>query len=376
MKAQPSHISSFITSNLEQILVEWEAFAATFGAVADRMSAVELRDHAKQILEFIAEDIKHNESAAESALKSQGRSARPTDNSSASSIHGRLRHTSGFTLLQLIAEYRALRASVLRLWAEQNPGYSDVSTRDMTRFNESIDQSLAEAAVAYSEKANQTRDMFIAILGHDLRSPIAATALAGSFLTKAGVGDEQTHQIGVRVKRSAATMSGMVNDLLELARTQMGDGIPIVRQRCDIMEVCQWSIEDACAAHPYSRFVLETEGDLLGMFDSARLQQVVANLLNNAAQYGERNAPVVIHASGNAPEVTIEVRNRGKKIPAHSIDRLFESFMQVGGDTSHPRTSLGLGLYIANEIVTAHDGTLSVKSDDDLTVFTARIPRS
>ncbi|HEU4852177.1 MAG TPA: sensor histidine kinase [Telluria sp.] len=375
MKASPKNISTFITANLERILEEWESFAATFGAVADKMSVVELRDHAKQILEFIAADIKLNESAAESALKSKGRSSRPTDSSSASSIHGRLRHTSGFTLLQLIAEYRALRASVLRLWENENPNCSDASTRDITRFNESIDQSLAEAAVAYSEKANQTRDMFIAILGHDLRSPIAATALAGSFLTKAGVGDEQTHQIGVRVKRSSATMSGMVNDLLELARTQMGDGIPIVRQHCDIMEVCQWSMEDASAAHPFSQFLLETEGDLLGTFDRAKLQQVVTNLLNNAAQYGDRDAPVVVHASGDATEVTIEVRNKGKKIPSRAIKHLFESFVQAGGDVSHPRTSLGLGLFIAYEIVLAHSGTLSVKSDDELTVFTARIPR-
>ncbi len=370
-------ISAFITRNMDAILIEWEAFAATFGAVADKMSSKELRDHAKQILEYIALDIRLHESVEETEQKSKGLSEREADAESASSIHGRLRHASGFSLLQLIAEYRALRASVLQLWGEQSVDANQVTTKDMMRFNEAIDQSLAEAAVAYSDKANQTRDTFLAVLGHDLRSPLAATAMAGSFLTRAGVGDDQTQQIGMRVKRSAATMNGMVNDLLELARTQLGDGIPIVRANCDILEVCQWSIEDASAAHPQSQFVLESSGELIGSFDHPRLQQVFTNLLNNAAQYGARNEPVIIRATGRQDTICIEVINQGPPIAPDALPTLFSSFVQLSQqpDDARPRTSLGLGLYIAREICSAHNGTLNVRSDDSGTVFTSCIPR-
>lgn len=370
-------ISAFITNNMDAILVEWEAFASTFGAVADKMSSKELRDHARQILEYIALDIRLHESAEETEQKSKGLSEREADAESASSIHGRLRHASGFSLLQLIAEYRALRASVLQLWGAQSCEASHVTTKDMMRFNESIDQSLAEAAVAYSDKANQTRDTFLAVLGHDLRSPLAATAMAGTLLARDGVGDSQTRQIGMRVKRSAATMNCMVNDLLELARTQLGDGIPIERHHGDLLEVCQWAVDDASGAHPQSQFVLESAGDLTGSFDHPRLQQVFTNLLNNAAQYGARNVPVVINATGHVDRICIAVTNLGPAIPHESLATLFSSFVQLSphADDMRPRTSLGLGLYIAREICSAHDGTLTVHSDDSGTVFSACIPR-
>lgn len=366
---------------MDDILSEWESFASTFGAVADKMSSAELRDHARQILEYIAADIPLHESVHETDQKSKGNSQRADDPASASAIHGRLRHASGFSLRQLIAEYRALRASVLQLWRAQLPDHPDSQRspmHDMMRFNEAIDQSLAEAAVAYSDKADRARDTFLAVLGHDLRSPLAATAMAGALLTRPEFGDEQVHQIGVRVKRSAASMSAMVNDLLELARTQLGDGIPIVRVACDLREVCQWSLDDASAAHPRTEFVLEASGLLTGQFDGARLQQVFTNLLNNAAQYGTHGTPVVLRASGDATSVRVAVINQGVPIPPASLDTVFTSFVQLPqkGDTSRPRTSLGLGLYIACEICNAHGGSLTVQSDAAGTEFAASIPRS
>ena len=143
-----------------------------------------------------------------------------------------------------------MRASVLKLWEDSYGKAPPGSVHDITRFNEAIDQSLAEAAVAYSDRLNETRDMFIAILGHDLRSPLAATMTAGAYLSRPGAFDDRVSQIGVRIKRSAASMNGMVNDLLGLARTQLGDGIQIQRKACDLLEMCQWAIDDASASHP------------------------------------------------------------------------------------------------------------------------------
>ena len=314
---------------MEQILVEWEAFALSFGAVADKMSSHELRDHAKQILEFVAQDIQTAETKKQTDAKSKGHGTNEAGSDSASSIHGELRYASGFTLLQLIAEYRALRASVLKLWQQENPDASATKVKCITRFNEAIDQSLSEAAVAYSSKVNETRDMFLAILGHDLRSPLAATATAGQYLTRPGAFDDQVGQIGARIKRSAATMNGMINDLLGLARTQLGDGIPIERKECDLLEMCQWAIEDANADHPLAQFRINAVGELIGRFDQARLQQLLTNLAINAAQYGARGKPIVIELAGEKERVLFRVSNEGSPIPKESLPTLFTSLVQL-----------------------------------------------
>lgn len=370
------HISDFIIRDMERILVEWEAFATTFGAAADKMSSLELRDHAKQILEFVAQDIRRVETAAQTEAKSHGNSAQSAG--SASTIHGRLRYASGFTLLQLIAEYRALRASVIKLWQQDGGIISADNARDIVRFNEAIDQSLADAAVAYADKVNETRDIFLAILGHDLRSPLAATATAGMYLSQVGGFEERVQQIGVRVKRSAATMNAMVNDLLGLARTQLGDGIPIQRRHCDLLEMGQWAIEDANAANPRAQFKLNAIGELMGNFDQARLQQLLTNLANNAAQYGEPGKPILVDILGETDRALIKVRNQGAAIPKELLPKLFSSLVQLpqqeGND--RPRGSLGLGLFIAKQIAVAHGGDIDVVSDESNgTVFTAEIPR-
>lgn len=372
------NIAQFISHNMEPILVEWEAFAATFGAVANKMSTEELRDHARQILEFIVQDIQTAESGTERQTKSQGLSSRPACDESASSTHGRLRYASGFTLLQLIAEYRALRESVLKLWQEVCADLPADSVQDITRFNEAIDQSLAEAAVAYSDRLNETREMFIAILGHDLRSPLAATFTAGSYLSRPGAFDDQVSQIGVRIKRSAASMNSMVNDLLALARTQLGNGIQIQRRHCDLLDMCQWAIEDANASHPRAEFKLHALGELIGEFDQARLQQLLTNLANNAAQYGAPGKPIIVEIVGETDRLLIHVRNEGPAIPGDALSTLFSSLVQLPTQEcqARPRSSLGLGLFIAKQIAVAHGGNIQVRSDDiSGTVFTVDIPR-
>jgi signal transduction histidine kinase len=372
------NLSKFIISRMEKILIEWEEFATTFGAATDKMSSQELRDHAKQILEFVANDIQQEQTPTQTDAKSRGHEPVSSVDNIASMIHGRLRYASGFTLLQLIAEYRALRASVLKLWKADGAAALIENSEDIMRFNEAIDQSLADAAVAYSDKLNETRDMFVAILGHDLRSPLAAVATAGSYLTRTGAFEDRVQQIGVRVKRSAATMNGMVNDLLALARTQLGEGIPINRQDCDLLEVCQWAIEDANAAHPRAQFDLHATGELMGAFDQSRLQQLLTNLAINAAQYGTPNTPVNVHIVGETERVLLKVQNQGPTIPEDALPNLFTSLVQLpqNGAPSRPRSSLGLGLYIAKQIATAHGGDISVQSEDLIgTTLTVEIPR-
>lgn len=375
-------LSRFILDNLETILTEWETFARTLGPVAESMSHLELLDHAKPILQAIALDIETDQSDQEQFDKSQGNAEWDNGVDSAASTHGTLREINGFTLVQLTAEYRALRASVLRLWLPVITNFDEVRAKEILRFNEAIDQALAESAVTYSQQAARTRDTFLAILGHDLRSPLAAITMAGDFLTRPGVGTERTTEVGFRVKRSAANMVTMVNDLLEFTRSQLGGKMPIALQQCSMRDICRAALDAASAAHPDCQFMndLDSEAALLGCFDSARLSQVFSNLLNNAVQYRDRAFPVTLSARGDADTVTVCIGNHGPVIPADSLESIFNPLIQLpisSEQRARQSTSMGLGLFIAREIAVAHGGTVQAASSIKTgTIFTVKFPKA
>ncbi len=283
-------LDRFIHARMEDILCEWESFAKSIAPVGGNMSDLALRDHAKQILAAIALDIETTQNAQEQIDKSQGLAPDSEHGQSAASIHGALRHASDFSLLQLSAEFRALRATVLRLWLPQVRDMSQDHADQMVRFNEAIDQALAESVVTYSARADHVRELFLAILGHDLRAPLSSMASAGELLTHARFDAAQAAEVGKRVKRGARLMSSMVEDLIGYTRTQLGAGMPTVKHHADAKDICQAALDDAAAAHPETRFALETEGQLTGQFDSVRLHQLFTNLLVNAAVYGSVSA--------------------------------------------------------------------------------------
>ena len=373
-------LSTFITSHLEKILSEWDTFARTLFPASPATPHHILRDHAREILQETVVDLDTHQTAAEQTEKSKGQNDENVNKKSAAAIHGTLRQASGFTLTQLAAEYRALRATVLRLWMPHMQDCTPETATDMMRFNEAMDQALAESVVTYSENADRTRDTFLAILGHDLRSPLFTMKLAGSYLMRPAIGTEVTREMGARVARSAANMTAMVKDLLEYARTQLGSGIPLTLRPENLAGICQAALDDAQAGYPDCPFELEASGDLSGAFDSPRLQQLFSNLLNNAAQYRDGTRAVTITALGKADSISVQVCNHGPVIPAASLQAIFDPLVQLsvesGPQEGAPSSSLGLGLFIAREITTAHGGTITVASNAQSgTVFTVKLPR-
>ena len=371
----------FITAHLENILVEWDLFARTLFPASPTPPPYVLRDHAREILQEIVADLGRPQTAEQQKEKSEGQDLENIDKKSPAAIHGTLRQASGFTLTQLTAEYRALRATVLRLWLPHIELGTLESSTDMMRFNEAMDQALAESVVTYSENADRTRDTFLAILGHDLRSPLSTMSMAGQYLVRPSAGSEQTRQIGARVARSAANMTLMINDLLEYARTQLGGGIPLTLSQVNLQDICQAARDDTQAAYPDCPFALETSGDLAGLFDGPRLQQLFSNLLNNAAQYRDDAHPVTLTVRGDAEGVTVQVCNLGPVIPAQSLQAIFDPLVQLsvnaGEQEGAPSSSLGLGLFIAREITSAHGGTITAASNQNSgTVFTVKLPRA
>jgi signal transduction histidine kinase len=373
-------ISTFIRDNMNAILTEWTAFAAKTAPADSEMTKLALTDHAEQILGAIALDIETHQSQEEQYEKSQGEEIDLGPQESAAAIHGRLRHASNFSLLQLSAEFRALRATVLRLWLPRVSQMSDHTINEMVRFNEAIDQALAESIVTYSKRDDRTRDLFLAVLGHDLRAPLATVSLVGDLLGRAQTAPEQIAALAERTKRSAMLMSAMVTDLLGFARLQMGAGMPTARTMLEAAEVCKTAVADAQAMYPNASVVFQAEGDLRGEFDNVRLLQLITNLLINAAQHGDRGAPVTLRAEGDDDTITLTVSNVGPVIPAESLRTIFQPLVQLEPEKGHdarPKTSLGLGLFIAQEITEAHEGTIDVTSDEaNGTVFTVRLPRN
>ncbi len=167
-----SRLQAFIQQNIGAILSEWEVFAKTRIPAAATMSVLEPRDHAGEMLLAIAEDIGRRQSETQREHKARGLADGANGRTTAASAHGAIRHLSGFDLIQVVSEFRALRAAVLRLWAAEGV-WQPEDVEDLTRFSESIDQALAESVASYSAKIDESRDTFLAVLGHDLRGPLA-----------------------------------------------------------------------------------------------------------------------------------------------------------------------------------------------------------
>lgn len=371
-------LSDFIRANMEPIINEWEIFARTLPAIQD-MNRATLRDHAKEILEFIARDIDAPQTALGQSEKSKGHGPEEGGSKdSAAQTHADLRSVHGFDIVQLTAEYRALRASVIKLWMQQWTKVELPDLLDLIRFNESIDQALMESVVRFKEKIAYSKDMFIGILSHDLRTPLNAILMSSQILSdEEGLSEDQDFLIS-QIDMSVERMNKMITDLLDLTRINLGTGIPIRPCTINIGATSTHAIEEIQAAYPDLRIVFNTTGNLDGIWDNARIGQVFSNLIGNARQHGLKNSPINVRVTGKTDKIIISVHNAGRPIPPSKLEKIFDSLTSVteNRDTHQESTSLGLGLYITKEIVIAHGGKIDVTSlEKEGTTFTVHLPR-
>jgi signal transduction histidine kinase len=379
-KSRPAvRLSRFIQENIEAILAEWDDFARTMGPPADTMSSGDLRDHAREILHSIIQDMQTEQSEEQREAKSKSKATASPDKLDISSgEHDQMRQRVGFDLCQLGAEYRALRVCVLRLWARTVEVADAAILEDVMRFNESMDRSLAAALVTYSASVANSRDTFLAVLGHDLRNPLDALNSCVKLFSMSK--DEAQQQRAVRVARaSILSIKTMISDLLEYTRSRLGKGIEVCPQACDLAVLCREVFEEISLAHPKRAFEAQIPAHVTADFDAPRMRQVLTNLLANAVQHGDAAFPLLlVVAHDRSGSVTLTVRNRGVPIPPESMQVIFNPLVQIETSPTRwhdrPSTSLGLGLYIANEIVTRHGGRLQVTSSAaDGTAFMVRL---
>ena len=374
-------LADFILANVEPILQEWETFARSLSPGA-KMDVLALRDDAEAILRASVRDMDTTQTGAQQASKSKGQGGAGGTGSDrlndASTVHGVGRVGSGFNLNEVVAEYRALRASVLQLWRDSEPEADLRDLADITRFNEAIDQSLAMAIASYAHRVDQSRRMFLAILSHDLRNPLNSISMSAQLATMRSKADAESYQALSQIGTSVDAISRLIKDLLDFAAAGLGEGMPHVTAPVNLEQLGREVLGEIKAANPNRTLLLKTGGDLTCSGDSARLRQVISNLLGNALEHGSEDADIELTIASEGPDILLSVRNQGPPIAPDLLPTIFDPLVREMSPDAQLRRragSVGLGLYIAHEIVTAHGGTIEVRSSAESgTVFTVRFP--
>lgn len=396
-------LAEFIEANIEPILMEWEAFARSIWPAGARAAEpAEVRDDAEAILRAVVADMQSEQTAAQQTQKSQ-----PTDTAGdhgsqlapSSIAHGGERVTSGFDLWAVIAEYRALRASVLRLWRRSEPVPDLRDVDDLTRFNESIDQSLTvsvrsygaqverdrtvmlgseQAARSDAEKANRAKDLFLATLSHEMRTPLNAIVGWLSILQQESVEAERMQE-GLRViDRNTRAQVQLIDDVLDVSRIVSGK-LRVQIYPCELSEVITAGVDVMRPAAEARGITLSVQLDPAASSsscDGVRIQQVVWNLVSNAVKFTPKGGHVDISLSRDQSSTCIRVRDDGAGISGGLLPHIFDRFRQADSGTRRRFGGLGLGLSIVKYIVEAHGGTVEAQSAGEGlgSTFTIRLP--
>ena len=371
-------LADFIRLNIEPIVAEWIGFARTRTPASDNMTKLALQDHIVEILRFVADDLEAPQSLKEQMAKSKGLGPQDTPFAhSAAEIHATLRLADGFDIDQMVSEYRALRASVVKQWVARNQALAATDLDDLTRFNEAIDQAVTESVAQYTRMITHSRNLFLGILGHDLRNPIGAASMAAQVMVKMGAPDARQTMLASQIVNTTQRATQILDDLLDITRSAFGTDIPVVKLPMDMGQLGIELADEMRALAGGRRIEVNVVGDTDGEWDRARIGQVFSNLIGNAIQYSPYGSEIVVSIADHQDQVLISVHNDGDPIPPEKIKTIFDSLTRGDGAPEQEQTSnLGLGLFIAKKIVTAHGGEINVASSTEMgTTFTVLLPR-
>ena len=374
-------LADFILANVEPILEQWEAFARSVWPAGATADVAEVRDDAEHLLRETAIDMRSGQTSVERAGKSNGRAA------------------SGFDLEAVIAEHRALRASVLRLWRESDPTPDLRDVDDLTRFNESVDQSLAHAVRSHvqqverdrvvalaneqasrkdSEAANRANDMFLTMLSHEMRTPLNAIGLWLSILRQEHV-EEKYRQEGLDViERNTRAQVQLIEDVLDLSRIASGK-LRMNIGACELADLITAGVNAVRPAAEARGITINVQLDPSAsdaLCDGVRIQQVVSNLVSNAVKFTREGGRVDVTLSREQSSTQIQVSDDGQGISAELLPLVFDRFRQADSSTRRRLSGLGLELSVVKHVVEAHGGTVEATSPGEGkgSTFTVRLP--
>lgn len=370
-------LADFIEHRLPRILEEWETFAGKLLPASAQMGPLALRDHAEEMLRVVAADLRTPQSRATQQSKSWGTDDAthrgPTPFTPAQ-LHGSLRASAGISIQQLVSEFRAMRASVLRLYADEAEA-GPHTIPDIGRFNEAIDQAIAESVQVFQSQVEHWRNLFLGVLQHDLRGPMQAVLSSAHLLAALQPGAERD-AVAARLKRNGERMKILLDELLDYNRVMLDLGLSMNRVRCDLAPACLDEVELRRLAHSGHAISWTASGATAGTWDASRVQQALGNLIANAAKHGETNGPIDVELRGSEGEVRIVVSNRGPRIDPDAVESIFDPLRGAADAGGDDRTHLGLGLFIVREIAKGHGGDVSVDSSPEATRFCLRLPRA
>src|SRR5216683_2653541 len=274
------------------------------------------------------------------------------------------------------------RVTSWNIGAERIKGYraEEIIGQHFSRFylleDERVARESLERVLAEQKKTEELREQLIAIVGHDLRSPLSSITTGAAVMLKRGMLMPADAKVAARIARSGDRMTNIISQLLDFTRARLGGGILIDPKPIDLAEICAEVIDEIESAHPDRTVLFAADGDTRGVWDRARLAQVVSNLIGNAVKYGKRDAAIGVQLDNEDDAVTLCVHNEGPAIAADLLPSIFEPFRRQQNAMARGE-GLGLGLYICREMIRAHGGEISVQSSDKAgTTFTVRLPRS
>jgi signal transduction histidine kinase len=323
-------------------------------AVSAREGAVDAREVAATIDEHATDERERSTVMREEVLRLRealfrAREAAAQARTEEGQLHGHLREANQQLVLA------AIRSQELAELAETTLGQLRLS-----------EQELRGTA--------QLRELIIGIVSHDLRTPLAAIQMSVDILARKQL-ESDSMAVVERLSRSATRMEGMIKQLLDFTRAHAGGGIPQTPVATNLGDVCRPIIEELELSNSMpGRFICETRGDLSGTWDPQGIAQVISNLGANAVSHGAPHTPIHIVMHGEVDDVSLAITNQGKPIPAELIAFVFDPFRRA--KLKSRSGGLGLGLFITQEIVRAHGGTISVSSNAaEGTTFIVRLPR-
>ncbi len=365
-------VADFIRQHSEDIAKEWEAFARTCSPAAAKMNVAQLRDHILPLLRFLADDMDTPQTRFEQNEKAQGRQPLAKGEASEAEQHAAMRIIDGFTVDQVIGEFRALRASVLRLWAEHRDSDERAPITEpaqITRFNESIDQMLSESVARHAYLETQARehstrrDAFLATLSHELRGPLAAIANGVHIVEAVGATNERLASVAAMMTRQTQHLRRLLDDLLDLARISR-DRLSLSCAPTDIRQCVQDAVDANREEPTQPSHVLKLNlpaEPLVGEVDSTRIMQVISILLNNAIRYSPVGSSIELSLIRDHECARVSVRDEGVGIAAEVLPHIFDPF-RVTDENDLARHGLGIGLGLARKLVELHAGTLVAES--------------
>jgi signal transduction histidine kinase len=234
-------------------------------------------------------------------------------------------------------------------------------------------QERTESALQSERTTAELREQFIAVLGHDLRNPLSAVGATAELLVRRE-SEPELVKLGTRLKASTRRMSGLIDDVLDFARVRLGSGMGLSLREADFLASgLKDVVDEVRAANPQ----LDIRDDIAingaVRCDQGRIQQVLSNLIGNAVTHGAPDRPIAVRAAIEGDKLVLSVTNGGTPIPPDDLAKIFQPYWRPAH--SKPGGGLGLGLYIASEIVAGHGGTLQVTScADQGTRFLVTIP--